>query len=299
MNDQILGVLIGTREANFLSGITNELGMGERGFAFIMGADSTIYAHPNKDDVLNQTNVFEDIETDGENGLGAKLKEIGLGKLGITEYIRDGETRVMALAPIPNTDWTLGVGSYKDDITSGVAALRIIILIAALIVIALGVGMAVILGNVISRPIKNLSQIADKLALGEVDVTVNAATNDEIGDLMASFGKMIDNTRNQSEAAERIANGDLTIEIKPRSEKDILSISMKSVVDNLRALVDETQMLTTSAAEGDLATRGNADSFHGGFKEIVVGINSTLDGIVDPLKRGDGIYTEGCGRAGP
>ena len=283
LNNQVLGVLIGRRDANFLSSITNELGLGERGYAFIMGADSTIYAHPNEQDVLNQTNVFENMKTEENNGLGAKLKEIGLGKLGIAEYTRDSETRVVALAPIPNTDWTLGVGSYKDDITSGVTALRTIILIVALIVVALGVGMAVILGNVISRPIKNLSQIADKMALGEVDVAVNATTNDEIGDLMTSFGKMIDNIRNQSEVAERIANGDLTIEIVPRSKKDILSISMKSMADNLRALVNETQMLTASASEGDLTTRGNADSFHGGFKEIVEGINSTLDGIVDPL----------------
>ncbi|MEL7655803.1 MAG: methyl-accepting chemotaxis protein, partial [Bacillota bacterium] len=105
----------------------------------------------------------------------------------------------------------------------------------------------------------------------------------EIGDLMTSFAKMIENTKNQSDAAERIANGDLSVEIEPRSEKDVLAVSMRSVEYNLRALVNETKMLTESAAEGDLDTRGNAEAFQGGFKEIVDGINSTLDGIVDPL----------------
>ncbi len=282
-NNKVVGVLIGRRDANFLSGITNELGQGERGYAFIMGSDSTIYAHPNKQEVLDQANVFEKIETDGDEGLGAQLKKLGLGTLGIVDYVKEGETRLIALAPIPNTDWTLGIGSYKDDIMAGITTLRNIILIIALIVVALGAGAAVILGKVISKPIRNLSMIADKMALGEVDFAVNAAARDEIGDLMTAFSRMIDNIKNQSEAAERIANGDLSVEINPRSEKDVLAISMKSVIENLRALVYETHTLTVAAAAGDLTSRGNTEPFNGGFKEIVEGINSTLDGIVDPL----------------
>lgn len=282
-NGQVVSVLIGRRDANFISGITNKLGVGERGFAFIMGADGTVYAHPNKDDVLNQMNVFDDIVNEGETGLGYKLKEIGLGKLATLEYIRDNQARFMALSPIPNTDWTLGVGSYKDDIMSGVNTLRNIILIVALAVVVLGIAGAFYLGNRVSKPIRELRTVADKLALGEVDVSVDTTQEDEIGDLTVSFKKMIDNIRNQSDAAGKIANGDLSVDIEPRSDKDVLVISMKSVIDNLRALVDETHMLTASAAEGDLTTRGNADSFHGGFREIVEGFNHTLDGIVDPL----------------
>ena len=283
LNDNVVGVLIGRRDANFLSGITNELGVGERGYAFVMGADSTIYAHPDKQEVLDQSNVFDKIEADGDEGLGVKLQEFGLGKPGIIEYVKEGDNRLIALSPVPNTDWTLGVGNYKSDIISGINSLKNIIIIAALLIVVFGIAAAVCLGNIISKPIRNLRKIADKLASGEVDVTVNAVSRDEIGDLMTSFGKMIDNIKNQSEAAERIANGDLSVEIEPRSEKDLLAVSMKSVISNLRALVDETQMLTAAAAEGDLTTRGNADSFRGGFREIVDGINSTLDGIVDPL----------------
>ena len=282
-NGTVVGVLIGRRDGNFLSGITNELGTGERGYALILGSDSTIYAHPNKDEVINQTNVFEKIETDGESGMGGQLKELGMGTLGMIEYTREGNAILMAMAPIPNTDWTLAVGNYKSDVTAGITKLSVIIIVIALIVVGCGVAAAIFMGNVISKPIRNLRSVADKMALGEVDVEVNATTKDEIGDLMISFGKMIENTKNQAEAGERIANGDLSVEIAPRSDKDVLAISMKAIVDNLNSLVDETKMLTAAAAEGDLTTRGKADAFQGGFKEIVEGINETLDGIVDPL----------------
>ncbi len=281
--NQIVGVLIGRRDANFLSEITNKLGLGERGFAFVMGADSTIYAHPNKQEVLDQSNVFEKIKVDGDQGLGAKLKKLGLGKAGIIEYVKEGDARIVALAPVPNTDWTLGIGNYKADVTAGANTLRNIILVIALVIIALGIFLAIVLGKMISRPIGELSRIADKLAMGEVDVEVTFRSKDEIGKLMDSFKRMIDNTKNQAAAAERITSGDLLVEIEPRSDKDVLAISMKSVIESLRALVQETHMLTAAASEGELDTRGNADRFQGGFREIIDGINNTLDGIVEPM----------------
>lgn len=169
---------------------------------------------------------------------------------------------------------------------SASAAIRNSFLVMA-VAMASGLLLIVVAGiyisNTISRPVKNLKEVADKLALGDVDIELAGDTKDEIGDLMKSFSVMIENTKMQAAAGERIANGDLTVVIEPRSEQDILAYSMKSVLDNLRDLVSETQMLTQAAADGDLDTRGNASHFQGGFKEIVEGINNTLDGIVNPL----------------
>lgn len=46
---------------------------------------------------------------------------------------------------------------------------------------------------------------------------------DEVGDLIIAFGEMTDNIKKQAEAAERIAAGDLELEIIPRSDKDKLA----------------------------------------------------------------------------
>ncbi|HWQ78890.1 MAG TPA: methyl-accepting chemotaxis protein [Anaerovoracaceae bacterium] len=166
-----------------------------------------------------------------------------------------------------------------DSIRNSVIVLSAVNLVGLLVIIFIGL----YISRSISKPIRNLKDAADKLALGEVDIGIKAETKDEIGDLMRSFEAMVDNIKQQAEAGARIGNGDLTVEIEPRSEKDILAVSMRSIIENLRNLADETQTLTLAAAVGDLNTRGNADRFQGGFKEIIEGINSTLDGIVDPL----------------
>ena len=42
-------------------------------------------------------------------------------------------------------------------------------------------------------------------------------------------------------------------------------------------------MLTETAVEGKLDTRGNVSKFNGDFAGIIQGINSTLDAVIKPL----------------
>ncbi|MGH4138685.1 methyl-accepting chemotaxis protein [Clostridium sp.] len=170
----------------------------------------------------------------------------------------------------------------EDNTTAASRAINIM-----LIVIVIGVIMAIALGlflsKIISTPMKLLAQAADKLALGDVDVNIESKTKDEIGKLTGSFAKMIDNIKGQSEVAQRIAAGELSIEIIPKSDKDVLSKNLKLVVETLQKLALETEMLTKTTVEGKLDTRGNGDAFKGGYKEIVVGVNKLIDAFVGPI----------------
>ncbi|MCB2297392.1 HAMP domain-containing methyl-accepting chemotaxis protein [Clostridium tagluense] len=157
-----------------------------------------------------------------------------------------------------------------------------IILLIAGVIIAIALGF--FLSNIISKPLKLLADAADKVSVGEVDVNIKAKTKDEIGKLMVSFAKMVDNIKSQSQSAEKISRGDLNVEIIPKSDKDVLSKSLKLVLETLQKLVAEAQMLTKAAVEGKLSIRGNEDAFEGGYKEIVLGINKTLDAVIEPVK---------------
>jgi hypothetical protein len=45
-------------------------------------------------------------------------------------------------------------------------------------------------------------------------------------------------------------------------------------------------MLAKAGVEGRLTTRGNASNFKGGYKEIVQGVNETLDAVIKPVQDG-------------
>ncbi len=102
------------------------------------------------------------------------------------------------------------------------------------IVMIVGVVLSVILGiyisNVISKPIKQMVLAADKIAMGDVNVNIVSDSKDEVGNLAASFKKMIENIRNQAFAAEKVAAGDLSIDVPVNSENDLLGNNLAEMV---------------------------------------------------------------------
>jgi methyl-accepting chemotaxis protein len=138
--------------------------------------------------------------------------------------------------------------------------------------------------KIITKPIHSLQKIASSLTIGDVNCDIEKIPNDEIGQLALSFKAMIKSIKEQAEFAEKLAEGDMNNEIIPRSENDILGISMKSVSNTLKLLVDETSYLTSAGINGDWNTRGNSSKFSGGYKDIINGINSTIDSIIMPIK---------------
>jgi methyl-accepting chemotaxis protein len=101
--------------------------------------------------------------------------------------------------------------------------------------------LVIFISGVINKPINKLVEASKKLAEGDVGVDVEATTTDEIGGLIRSFG---------------------------------------GVVHTLKGLIAESTTLTRAAIEGKLDVRGKADDFKGAYREILQGVNSTLDTLV-------------------
>ncbi|KNY28918.1 methyl-accepting chemotaxis protein [Pseudobacteroides cellulosolvens] len=156
----------------------------------------------------------------------------------------------------------------------------IIISIIILITIALAIGGGFYVARLIGKPIKELVEVSEKLALGEVDVNVEVKSKDEIGQLTGSFAKMISNIRVQAEEANRIASGDLNVEVQVKSDKDILSKSMLQVVETLRSLKGEINTLVDASVVGRLDKRADIQGFHGEWMTMISGLNSMLNTLV-------------------
>ncbi|MGE5474397.1 MAG: methyl-accepting chemotaxis protein [Ignavibacteriales bacterium] len=156
-----------------------------------------------------------------------------------------------------------------------------------IVIIIISIGVAVFLGafisRLISRPVKEMVDVANRLAKGDISVELKAINEDEIGDLTKAFTKMIDNTKEQAKAADKISAGDLNVTIDVKSENDVLSISMNRIVHNLNSLVLGASELTKQCLDGKLDVRADEDKFSGGYKDIVKGINATLDAVIGPL----------------
>ena len=130
-------------------------------------------------------------------------------------------------------------------------------LISVFISILIGAVLGTILPRRIIRPINKIQHAANMIADGDIDQDITVESKDEIGILSASFQKMIGYMKDIASSAMAIANGDLTVEIQPRSEKDLLGNSLKSMAVSLK---DAISLVSTSANNLNSASAHLADS---------------------------------------
>jgi methyl-accepting chemotaxis protein len=123
-----------------------------------------------------------------------------------------------------------------------------------LIGVAIGVILAIITGLYISRgiskPIGLLVEAADAIALGDVNIKVQATTKDEVGVLMKSFAEMAENIRDQALAVEQVANADLEVEVTAKSEKDLMGKSLSKLINGLNEIITNIASASEQVAAG-------------------------------------------------
>lgn len=86
-------------------------------------------------------------------------------------------------------------------------------------------------------------------------------------------------------AAEKISQGDLNIDLKNTYNDDIgdLLDSMNVMVKNLQNVSKETNVMISNVQNGILQNRCKAEDYHGTWGEIIQGINSIVDAFVQPI----------------
>lgn len=195
-----VGVLIGGRDGASLSEFTNEIKFGESGYAFIVGPDSTFYAHPNIEYVTNQRNAFADIDSNGElKPFGEALKKLGETPYGMANYELNGSKRLTAITTIPGTDWLLGIGTQRDTVLSGVNTLTRFLILIGILFIIIGIIASYMLGKSIATPIVTLSVLITEFAQYRLGIDENHKVHhlkkktDEIGQIATALIEMQNN----------------------------------------------------------------------------------------------------------
>ena len=156
--------------------------------------------------------------------------------------------------------------------------------LAALIAAIIGIGLALYLSKSITGPIDDVKRNLNELSLGHLGNRMKANRKDEIGEMAETMDRFSEDLqKNVVGSFQRIAQGDLTVMMAPKDANDEITPAIMQTVTSLNGLVDESKMLSKAAVEGRLDTRGNTDKFKGGYKEIVGGVNNTLDAVIGPL----------------
>ena len=175
----------------------------------------------------------------------------------------------------------------SESLTSSTGAAITLTAVVVFIGVLVAVCIGIVLTRMITRPMKKMAEVAEQIALGDVNQTIDHKSGDEIGQLAEAFRSMSEMIKAKVAAVERIAAGDLSAEIKAASERDTLARSLTQVIDSLRSLMAEVARLTESSHQGLLSERGKPEQFKGAYAGLVKGINEMLDAILLPIGEGN------------
>lgn len=140
-------------------------------------------------------------------------------------------------------------------------------------------------------PLKISGKYVTELSTGMVPDLIEEDFKGDFNEIRTSLNSLIKSTQEQAFAAKAIAEGDLNVVVNIRSEDDILSKSLASVINVLKGLTEELRTINEYALEGNLAFRGNQQRFSGAYSEIIRGTNEILDSILKPVNEGIHVLT--------
>lgn len=156
---------------------------------------------------------------------------------------KDMDTMRGLIAEIIADEETL-LGQRWKNADSLTSSTNMILIFGGMIGVFLSMLIAYILTKGITRPLSDAVDVANKLAKGDTNVEINVNRSDEAGELLTA---------------------------------------MKNMIQAIKIMIDDANMLAKAAIEGKLSTRADASKHLGDFQKIVQGVNDTLDAVIGPL----------------
>lgn len=266
-NNEVVGVLIETRDGNQLSELTNQVKVGTTGNAFMIKKDGTNIASTDKNKVIDMYNPIEEAKKDTNLQALAEIEmKMGAGETGIGQYSDDGVDKYVGYAPVIGTDWSVGVIVTKSEILSELNSLKTSVIVFSVFFILIGVIVVYVIANAISKGIKSTSKHLGLLAEGNLCEEVSPKyleLKDEVGEMTNSMKVM-------QESLKGMIN-----RIKGNSE----NINMQS--ENLSAISEEIAASSQNVTEAinEVANGTSSQS------EALINVTEILNAFSDKLSR--------------
>jgi len=187
------GVLIGQRNAEFLSKAIGSVATSDESESFVIDAKGSMLAHSDPEKAKLRVKPADASGNPALESMLPILEAMSRGERGQDVFEMGGETRFIAYAPVGDLGWSVAISEAAESVRAPLATLRSVSLITAGIGIALGIVAAVVVGAGLAKPIASVTSSFESLAEGDADLTksIDLRRDDEIGDLVRDFNLFI------------------------------------------------------------------------------------------------------------
>ncbi len=149
---------------------------------------------------------------------------------------------------VPISNGQLGVihaGFSEEHIIKHIENTNKLILLMIVIALSVTCVLAFILSSVITKPIRRLTEVANKIGRGKLDTEIDIESNDEIGELATSFRNMMGDLNDSMTSIDRL-NHEITERKRVEDELKLshqhlleLNEQLDSTANNIKSLMED------------------------------------------------------------
>ncbi len=244
------------------------------------------------DDLISRLRTLPDSE-EGIAGYGQQLiSGTKTYRVTITEFhhvlrefakqvfqVREAQKQVISIMGAIDSQIAKTTDHIRENVSERIGQSKnIIFVLSIVVVIVLSFGLLVTRWMI--TPLVALSVSATQLADGNIECDVqDVAYLDEIGMLSRAFKRLILYFKEMAYTATEISHGNLDLEIRPRSGKDVFGNQFQQMVTYLKGIGE----IATQVSEGDLRSRvrlqAQNDQIGNAFIQMQKGLIALISGI--------------------
>ena len=263
---EVIGTVTVVMKPDFFGSIIENTKIGETGYAYLADQSGIIIAHPDKKHILST-----DMKT--LKGMEEITRKALKHESGSETYVYSGIEKIAGYAPVELTGWTVVVSGTFDEQFAAVYALRKILAIFGILILASAIIMSVIYARNLSRPIiriiEGLNKVADQVtgASGQVSsssqqlaegASEQAASIEETSSSLEEMSSMTKQNADNAKQANQLMSGTKETVARASQSMEMLTTSMgeisraseetSKIIKTIDEIAFQTNLLALNAA---------------------------------------------------
>ncbi len=213
-----------------------------------------------------------------------------------------GHLSDVAATVAPLADSVAALVDFADELTTQMAeeaaatAITTTIIMVAVLAFAVAVSLflAIYISRLISRPLAVLTAFMKRAgSTGDITLTADdmaiiqtfGRAKDETGQTIAASAEFVTRVIEISRELGTIADGDLTTEVTPLSDKDVLGLSLQKMANNLNTMFEEINTASTQVSTGSHQVADGAQALAAGSTEQAASVQELSSSISEVAER--------------
>lgn len=243
-SNKVLGVIAFDIKIDQLNELVKSVNVDYSGYAFLFDQNAVAMVHPTEKgkNLMNLDFIKKMYDANEESGR--------------LDYVFDKQERVLFYDTIDETNWKVGTVYIEKNMLAEATDLRntlLVITIAIIMIISL---ITTLVARNITKPLIELNEQVSKVANGDLTVSVQSTSDDEVGQLTKNFNSMVVSMR---EIIHSVQNSVTQVKESTENLSAISEETTASSEEIARAMDEVANGATQAASDAEVGNQRTID----------------------------------------